>query len=698
MEPQNDKNQDLVNVQQKIATLDQLLANYNQLYTTYLQEVESEVNKKQQRKYPYTVKNPNAFENTITPAVPFPSNGTEDACFKSCINDDKCTYALYSNSGCGIDCNPNKCLMYGANADGIVPVAEVESTVSKCPVSSGETDAWCKAFNNPVINSIIPVLVLRTGGTNWRTLLSQMPKSTANAADAPMSVDLTTNIQTWGPDSQFSDVNYAAGNEISLQFRYFAEYWLNAYNLQSGSTPVFAGQGPIGTFAFAKLSPNSQCNWHDTNQCIFKDYTVNGGNCTNQGNNNSSYSVPGLATYNASDLTGWLQALYNRNEGNDPAKGEAANVYDYWNKCKSVPGYEFLNNLNFANKNPGQASDNNNNSGTSYVGTFGGRTMMWNSESPSTGGVAAGLQTAITLASNTASSKFKRNYSAFEKQVWSVTPNMNAMMGQIPPQVAQISVPSWKFLGLQDSATACQTAAMNDPDHVYTTATYFNASYNNPTNGNNAFARACYGNVAGAPPSTTVSMQDTNVQSMTPPYGYTKLGGKTGIVILKKMYQLNKQIMALTDDLKISKPVTKPATKPTTKPATKNIREGYTVDKTKEEGIKLNEIINKNVVLEADAIQSEQFLLHSRIKMCVGVVLGIFMGYLAYRFLTMNDDLPNAIQEKLGSEMPAVAAAATAVTTAAATTSNAIDEGMSDVSRTISESLSKPMNSINGNK
>jgi hypothetical protein len=235
---------------------------------------------------------------------------------------------------------------------------------------------------------------------------------------------------------------------------------------------------------------------------------------------------------------------------------------------------------------------------------------------------------------------------------------------------------------------------MNDPDHVYTTATYFNASYNNPTNGNNAVARACYGNVAGAPPSTTASMQDTNVQSMTPPYGYTKLGGKTGIVILKKMYQLNKQIMALTDDLKISKP----ATKPTTKPATKNIREGYTVDKTKEEGIKLNEIINKNVVLEADTIQSEQLLLHSRIKMGVGVVLGIFMGYLAYRFLTMNDDLPNAIQEKLGSEMPAVAAAATAITTAAATTSNAIDEGMSDVSRTISESLSKPMNSINGNK
>jgi hypothetical protein len=39
---------------------------------------------------------------------------------------------------------------------------------------------------------------------------------------------------------------------------------------------------------------------------------------------------------------------------------------------------------------------------------------------------------------------------------------------------------------------------------------------------------------------------------MTPPYGYTKLGGKNGIAILKKMYQLNKQIMALTDALKIT--------------------------------------------------------------------------------------------------------------------------------------------------
>lgn len=42
---QSGQSPDLVNVQQKLATLDQLLANYDQLYKTYLQEVESEVKK-----------------------------------------------------------------------------------------------------------------------------------------------------------------------------------------------------------------------------------------------------------------------------------------------------------------------------------------------------------------------------------------------------------------------------------------------------------------------------------------------------------------------------------------------------------------------------------------------------------------------------------------------------------------------------
>ena len=519
------------------------------------------MNKRQQRKYPYSIKNPNEFGNAITPAAPFPSNGTEDACFKSCVDSSDCVYALYSNTGCGIDCNPNKCLLYGEKAEGIVPAKELPSSFPKCPVSGDAdgTDAWCKVFNNPVTNAVIPALVLRQGGTDWRNLAVQMPKSTANSADAPLSVDITTDVQTWGPDTQFSDVNYAQANEISLQFRYFAEYWLNAYGLQSGSTVVIAGQGPIGTFTFSKLTP------------------------------------------------------------------------------------------------AGTASGP-----TSYIGGFGGQTMSWSSDAPSSGGAAAGQQTAAVIASNSQSTKFNYNYSAFEKPVWRVASNMNAMMGQIPPQAARMSVPSWQFLGVQDSAAACQTAAMNDSDHVYTTATYFNASYDNAKNGGNAFARACYGHVAGAPPSTVATAADNNVQTMTPPNGFTKLGGKPGIAMLKRLYHINQQIMALTNELKISNGINAPAAPASAgKEAFTQQREPNETNhadridrlskKIKMDQMKLSETIAKDEGLDADAAEASRVLLYSRVKFGVAVAIGLLLGYLAYRFLTADNQLTEVIQDELGA-------------------------------------------------
>ena len=586
------QNQDLVNIQKKTATLDQLIVNYNQLYKTYLQLVEAEVGKQQQRKYPYTIKNPNEFGNSLTPVVPFPSNGTEDACFKSCIDTGDCVYALYSNSGCGIDCNPNKCLLYGEKAGGIIPVTgNVVPRTPPCPVSgdSTGTDAWCKAFNNPVSNAIIPALVLRTGGTDWRSLAVQMPKSTANAAAAPMTVDMTTNLQTWGPDTQFSDVNYAPSNEISLQFRFFAEYWLNAYGVQNGSAPVITTNGVIGTYTFSKLTP-----------------------------------VGDTSSASSSSYAGTFVDIY----GNPP-----------WS-------------------------------------------MIWNSAEPPSGGAAAGQQTAAALASNAESAKFNYNYSAFEKPVWKTTQNMNAMKGQLPPQLAQQSVPSWQFLGVQDSAQACQAAANNDPDHVYGMATYYNASYNSPGNGNDAFARSCYGHVAGAPAATVSSVQEDNVQTMTPPYGYTKLGGKNGIAILKKMYQLNKQIMALTDALKITSPpkpsptvgkkeaftqktdgddaTTDDATTDNTDDATTDNTDDATTDedmqtrlsklakKLKRDEAKLNKTLHDHSQLDTDEIKSQQLLLYSRIKFGVAVALGLFMAYLAYRFLTTDNELSDTIKTEVG--------------------------------------------------
>jgi len=542
--PPSPPSQDLVKTQAKVSTLNQLIAKYNQLYATYLQQVQIESSKRDVRKYPYKIQNPNEIKNTITPANPFPSNGTEEACFKSCVDTKDCMYALYSNSGCGIDCNPNKCLLYGINAGGIVPANEVSNSLPACPASGNSTDSWCQDFNHPAINSIIPVLVLRTGGTDWRTLAMQMPSPAANAADAPMSVDLTTNLQAWSPDSQFSDVNYAPQNEISLQFRFFAEYWLNAYDIMSGNTTVIAGQGAIGTFAFSKLTSVS-------------------------------------------------------------------------------------------------AADGS----MSYVGSFDEQTMFWNSKNPYTGGTDAGLKTAAVLASTSDSAKFTYNYSAFERSSWKIQNNFDAMGGQIPPQLAGMSVPSWQFLGLQDSAEDCQNAANNDADHVYDMAVYHNASFDN---GNSVYSRACYGHVAGAPESTISNDPLNDVQTMTPPGGFTKLAGSAGIPILKQLYNLNQQIMALTDDLKISN-----------QDQTATVKEGFTQnaendnvdDLSKQleaDSARLKEEIALKNQLDGDEENSKRVLLYSRIKFGVAIVIGLFLAYLAYRFLTA-DELSTTIKNELTS-------------------------------------------------
>ena len=540
-------NQDLVKSQSSVATLNQLVTKYNQLYKTYLQEVQVEASKRDNRKYPYNIKNPNEIKNTLTPSKPFPSNGTEDACFQSCVDIKDCAYALYSNSGCGIDCNPNKCLLYGANAEGIVHVKELPSALPKCPVAS-DSDTWCKSFNRPDTNAIIPVLVLRVGGTDWRTLAMQMPKAIANAADAPMSVDLTTNLQSWMPDAQFSDANYAPQNEISMQFRFFAEYWLNAYELMSGSTEVVSGTGMIGTFAFSKLT-NVDAN------------------------------------------------------ANEPPNADGS---------------------------------------VSYVGTFGGQTMFWNSENPSSGGTAEGLKTAAVLASATSEfSKFNYNFSAFEKPVWKVSDNFNAMSGQIPPQLAGVSVPSWQFLGLQDSEEACQRAATDDLTHVYDMAVYYNASYTE----NSAFTRACYGHVAGAPKSTISTANENDIQTMTPPYGYTKLGGKNGINILKKMYQMNEQIQALTNELKIAGP-SQTTTEAFTQKEDTDDDLSVLSKKFEMDAANLKEEIDLQNKLNSDEKHAAQVLLYSRIKFAVAVIIGLFLAYLAYRFLTAKD-LTTTIQNEI---------------------------------------------------
>jgi hypothetical protein len=726
-----EKRENLADAQEKLAKLNQLIANYNQLYQTYLQEVEADVSKQNPtyRKYPYTVKNSNAFENVIKPADPFPANGTEDACFKSCADNKDCVYALYSNSGCGIECNPNKCLLYGADADGIVPTTEAKTTLPTCPTSASTTDAWCKKFHDAISNKTIPVLVLRTGGSNWRSFAQQMPGKVATSyeerpnppckagwwqngneclqicalnsqtrhpdgtcicnrggsnqncnfmdssfkcvnnsckrmrgvtgEDAPFAVDLTTNIQWWGwADAQFSDVNYAPRNEISLQFRYFAEYWLNAYGLQSGSTQVLIGDSRssrnLGTYTFSRITGP------DTTKIMYGPWI--------------SADIPVQTTKMLSNnvIVYMIQhGSYTKMVTSDgQEKYYTGNINDFkpsnWNSYSSTGGGNYLLKTK----------------GDNYVGAFNGRSMTWNSNSPYSGGKDAGLKTAAILAQNAASAQFKYNYSAYEKKVWSSAPNTNAMMGQLPPQVAQMSVPSWKFLGTQNSPDECKTASMNDPAHVYDTITYFNASYDNPRNGNKAFAGSCYGHVAGAPASTLASasaQSDKNATTMTPPYRYTKLGGKNGINILKQLYQLNEQIVAISDDLKLPPPnlgqgagasgAGASGAGASGAGASGARREGFTQVR---EGYSNTELLRMNDAYgqaEADELETSRILLQSRIKLGVGIVIGVLMGYLVYRFMTATSELPKAVRQNIDAVMPAALTAN--ATNANATNANA---------------------------
>ncbi len=316
--------------------------------------------------------------------------------------------------------------------------------------------------------------------------------------------------------------------------------------------------------------------------------------------------------------------------------------------------------------------------GDNYVGAFNGRSMTWNSNSPYSGGKDDGLKTAAVLAQNAASAQFKYNYSAYEKKVWSSAPNTNAMMGQLPPQVAQMSVPSWKFLGTQNSPAECQTASMNDPAHVYDTITYFNASYDNPRNGNKAFAGSCYGHVAGAPASTLASasaQSDKNATTMTPPYRYTKLGGKNGMNLLKQLYQLNEQIVAISDDLKLPPPNLGQGGGASGAGASGARKEGFTQVR---EGYSNTELLRMNDAYgqaEADELETSRMLLQSRIKLGVGIVIGVLMGYLVYRFMTANSELPKAVRQNIDAVMPAalIANATNATNSTNSTNANAMD-------------------------
>ena len=72
---------------------------------------------------------------------------------------------------------------------------------------------------------------------------------------------------------------------------------------------------------------------------------------------------------------------------------------------------------------------------------------------------------------------------------------------------------------------------------------------------------------------------------------------------------------------------------------------------------------------EADELETSRMLLQSRIKLGVGIVIGVLMGYLVYRFMTATSELPKAVRQNIDAVMPAALTAN--ATNANATNANA---------------------------
>ena len=211
-----------------------------------------------------------------------------------------------------------------------VPPINLKDTIindilnKRIPKFSGATATFGPKYiqNTSPVPIIIPKFIIRSGGSNWAKLIQDGDET-------------TTSIQlSWNPDIQSNDLNYAKDNQIGVQFRYFAQYWLSKTDKKSGSTDVYVGSlsNNLGKYEFSVdgTSYTGKFNgktwpWnYDGDYCFtennakIKNTCMNGWEyqkdmCYASGNANGSastkcspYSWPGMATYTGSKTTGSL--------------------------------------------------------------------------------------------------------------------------------------------------------------------------------------------------------------------------------------------------------------------------------------------------------------------------------------------------------------------------------------------------------
>jgi hypothetical protein len=113
--------------------------------------------------------------------------------------------------------------------------------------NTNDANAAADAENNAdtgtlrILSGLPDWFSVRTGTSPWRTYI-------------PYQTAVFNDLQSWGPDSQFYDPANSPANQISIQFAYFAQYWLNRLNIPIGQIMSVNVSSSGGIFSFWKSS------------------------------------------------------------------------------------------------------------------------------------------------------------------------------------------------------------------------------------------------------------------------------------------------------------------------------------------------------------------------------------------------------------------------------------------------------------
>jgi hypothetical protein len=167
-----------------------------------------------------------------------------------------------------------------------------------------------QATTPPIFNPV-PTFYLRNGSSSW----------VQDIIDENISDE---NLIEWnGQMDNIINPNENDTDKLAIQFRFFAQYWLNKLNINYGFTNVKDSTGNIGRYEFSKNKNilnatfnNSSWSWNITNYCF---------NTVNSKRENSC-------------LGGWM---YNNNKCYPPATSSSTcSNYNWTSMYNYVQPYE----------------------------------------------------------------------------------------------------------------------------------------------------------------------------------------------------------------------------------------------------------------------------------------------------------------------------------------------------------------------